>query len=86
MLRLDELRSAVKADYYLHEELKHHDVHKVNVLADIIIKPSGRKDLRKLLLLLEQQGYPHVVINSKGRAVFPDGRFHGAVVVTDLRF
>jgi hypothetical protein len=34
--------------------------------------------------MLENSGYPHVVINSKGRVVFPDKRFHGAVIVTDF--
>lgn len=83
MLRLDELRSAIKGEFFLQEELKKHDVKKVDVLADIIIRPAGKKDLVKLLLLLEQSGYPHLVINSKGRVVFPDKRFHGAVIVTD---
>ena len=84
MLRLDELRAEIKGEFFLHEELKNHDVKKVEVLADIIIKPSGKKDLVKLLRLLENSGYPHIVINSKGRVVFPDKRFHGAVIVTDL--
>jgi len=85
MLQLDELRENVKAEFYVHEELKQHDVHKVNARADIIIKPSGRKDLQKLLSRLEKNGFPHIVINSKGRVVFPDGRFRGAVIVTDIK-
>jgi len=84
MLRLDELKSAIKGEFFLQEELKEHDVKKVDVLADIIIRPAGKKDFAKLLLLLEQSGYPHLVINSKGRVVFPDKRIHGAVIVTDL--
>ncbi|MEI7825810.1 MAG: hypothetical protein WCI01_10955 [Chlorobiaceae bacterium] len=84
MLRLDELRAEIKGEFFLQEELKNHDVKKVEVLADIIIKPAGKKDLVKLLRLLENSGYPHIVINSKGRVVFPDKRFHGAVIVTDL--
>jgi UDP-N-acetylenolpyruvoylglucosamine reductase len=84
MLRLDELRAEIKGEFFLQEELKNHDVKKVEALADIIIKPAGKKDLAKLLQLLENSGYPHIVINSKGRVVFPDRRFHGAVIVTDL--
>lgn len=84
MLRLDELRADINAEFYVHEELKQHDIHKVNALADLIIKPSGRKDLVKLLNLLAKNGFPHLVINSKGRVVFPDGRFRGAVIVTDI--
>ncbi len=84
MLRLDELRAEINGEFFLQEELKNHDVKKVEVLADIIIKPAGKKDLVKLLRLLENSGYPHIVINSKGRVVFPDKRFHGAVIVTDL--
>jgi UDP-N-acetylenolpyruvoylglucosamine reductase len=84
MLRLDELRAEIKGEFFLQEELKNHDVKKVEALADIIIKPAGKKDLVKLLRLLENSGYPHIVINSKGRVVFPDRRFHGAVIVTDL--
>jgi hypothetical protein len=84
MLRLDELRSAIKGEFFVQEELKKHDVKKVDVMADIIIRPAGKKDLIKLLLLLEESGYPHIAINSKGRVVFPNRRFHGAVIVTDL--
>ncbi len=85
MLRLDELRAEVKGEFFLQEELKNHDVKKVEALADIIIKPAAKKDLLKLLHLLEKSGHPHIVINSKGRVIFPDKRFHGAVVVTDLK-
>ncbi len=84
MLRLDELRAEIKGEFFLQEELKNHDVKKVDALADIIIKPSGKKDLVKLLRLLENSGYPHIIINSKGRVVFPDRRFHGAVIITNL--
>jgi hypothetical protein len=86
MLRLDELKAEIRGDIFLREDLKKHDVKKVDALADIIIKPDGKKELQKLLLLLEKSGYPHLVINSKGRVVFPDRRFHGAVIVTDLKF
>jgi UDP-N-acetylenolpyruvoylglucosamine reductase len=85
MLRLDELKSEVNGEFFLHEELRVHDVKKVDALADIIIKPAGKKDLVRLLLLLQKSGYPHLVINSKGRVLFPDKRFHGAVIVTDLK-
>lgn len=84
MLRLDELRAEIKGEFFLQDELKNHDVKKVEALADIIIKPAGKKDLVKLLRMLENSGYPHVVINSKGRVVFPHKRFHGAVIVTDF--
>ena len=83
MLRLDELRAEIKGEFFLQEELKNHDVKKVEVLADIVIKPAGKKDMAKLLRMLENSVYPHVVINSKGRIVFPDKRFHGAVIVID---
>lgn len=43
MLRLDELRAEVKGEFFLHEEVKNHDVKKVDVLADIIIKPAGKR-------------------------------------------
>jgi len=85
MLRLDELRAEIKGEFFLQEELTKHDVNKVDAQADIIIKPAGKKDLVKLLRMLEKSGFPHLVINSKGRVVFPDRRFHGAVVVTDLK-
>ncbi|NTV92210.1 MAG: hypothetical protein HGA72_02710 [Chlorobiaceae bacterium] len=86
MLRLDELRAGVKGEFFLKEELHDHNVRKVDALADVIIKPAGKKELGKLLNLLQKAGYPHVVINSKGRVQFPDQRFHGAVIVTDLKF
>jgi len=84
MLRLDEIRAEIKGEFFLQDELKNHDVKKVEALADIIIKPASKKDLVKLLRLLENSRYPHICINSKGRVVFPDKRFHGAVIVTDL--
>jgi UDP-N-acetylenolpyruvoylglucosamine reductase len=85
MLRLDELKAEIKGEFFLQEELKDHDVKKVEAQADIIIKPAGKKDLVKALRMLEKSGFPHLVINSKGRVVFPDRRFHGAVIVTDMK-
>ena len=85
MLRLDELKAEIKGEFFLQAELKLHDVKKVEAQADIIIKPAAKKDLVKLLSLLEKSGFPHLVINSKGSVVFPDRRFHGAVIVTDLK-
>ena len=85
MLRLDELKAEIKGEFFLQEELKKHDVKKVEAQADIIIKPAGKKDLVKVLRMLEKSGFTHLVINSKGRVVFPDRRFHGAVIVTDLK-
>ncbi len=85
MLRLDELKAEINGEFFLQEELKHHDVKKVEAQADIIIKPAGKKDLVKALRMLEKSGFPHLVINSKGRVVFPDKRFHDAVIVTDLK-
>ncbi|MEI6692932.1 MAG: hypothetical protein WCL43_09470 [Chlorobium sp.] len=85
MLRLDELKAEINGEFFVQEDLKKHDVKKVEALADIIIKPSGKKDYVKLLRMLQESGFPHLVINSKGRVVFPDKRFHGAVIVTDLK-
>jgi UDP-N-acetylenolpyruvoylglucosamine reductase len=85
MLRLDELKAEIKGEFFLQAELNQHDVKKVEAQADIIIKPAGKKDLVKALKMLEKSGFPHLVINSKGRVVFPDRRFHGAVIVTDLK-
>ncbi|HCD36909.1 hypothetical protein EKD00_01230 [Chlorobium phaeovibrioides] len=85
MLKIEELRAEVKGEFFLKEELARHNVKKVDALADIIIKPTGKKDLARLLALLDSSGYPHVVINEKGRVLFPDHRFHGAVVITDIK-
>ena len=74
MLRLDELKAEIKGEFYLQEELNQHNV-----------KPAGKKDLLKALRMLEKSGFPHLVINSKGRVVFPDRRFHGVVIITDLK-
>ncbi len=85
MLKLDELNKIMKGEFFLQEELKKHGVRKLDALADIIIKPAGKKDLATLLHFLEESGYPHLFINSKGRVVFPDKRFHGAIVVSDYK-
>lgn len=45
MLRLDELKKEITAEFYLHDELINHDVKKVDALADMIIKPSKKKRL-----------------------------------------
>ncbi|MEI8033695.1 MAG: hypothetical protein WCH05_10150 [Chlorobiaceae bacterium] len=85
MLKLDELKKTMKGEFFLQEELKMHGVRKVDALADIIIKPAGKKDLAALLDFLGQSGYPHLFINSKGRVAFPDRRFHGAIVISDYK-
>ena len=85
MLRLDELKAEIKGEFYLQEDLNQHNVKKVEAQADLIIKPAGKKDLLKALRMLEKSGFPHLVINSKGRVVFPDRRFHGVVIITDLK-
>ncbi|MEI6756890.1 MAG: hypothetical protein FDX18_05415 [Chlorobium sp.] len=85
MLRLDELKGEIKGEFFVQEELKKHDVKKVEAMADIIIKPAGKKEFVKLLHLLQQSGFPHIIINSKGHVAFPGNRFQGAVIVTDLR-
>ncbi|MDP8305477.1 MAG: hypothetical protein RAO75_03005 [Candidatus Chlorobium antarcticum] len=85
MLKIDELKAEVKGEFFFQEELSKHNVKKVEALADIIIKPTGKKDLARLLALLDSSGYPHIVINEKGRVLFPDRRFHGAVVITNIK-
>jgi hypothetical protein len=85
MIQLDELKASIKGEFFLQEELGEHDVKKVEGVADIIIKPSGKKDLIRLLQLLRKARFPHIMINSKGRVVFPENRYHGAVIVTDIK-
>ncbi len=83
MLKLEELRKTVKCEVFVQEEMAKHDIRKVEGVADILIKPSGKKELKKVLHLLRDSRYPHVVINRKGRVLFPDNRYHGAVIVMD---
>ncbi len=83
MLKLDELREAIKGDIYVHEDMAKHDIKKVAGVADILVMPSGKKDLMKTLHLLRKSRFPYVVINKKGRVLFPDNRYHGAVIVAD---
>jgi len=85
MLRLDELRAEIKGEFFLRENLKDHHVKKVEAVADVIIKPTGKKDFAQLLRQLQKSGEHHIVINSKGQVIFPDRRFHGTVVVTDFK-
>jgi UDP-N-acetylenolpyruvoylglucosamine reductase len=83
MLHLEELRAEIKGEFFLREELKKHGVKKVDAVADVIIKPAGKKELVKLMHLLHKSGYPHLVINSKGRIVIPEKHFHGVVVISE---
>ncbi len=83
MLKLDELRKAAKCEIFVEEEIAKHDVKKVAGVADILIELSGKKDLKKILHMLRDSRYPHVVINRKGRVILPENRYHGAVIVMD---
>ncbi len=83
MLKLEELRNEIKGEIFVREEMANHDIKKVSGIADILIKPSGKKDLAKILQMLGKSRFPYVVINKKGRVVFPDDRYHGVVIVTD---
>ncbi len=83
MLKLDELRETIKGDIYVHEDMAKHDIKKVTGVADVLVMPSGKKDLMKTLHLLRKSRFPHVVINKKGRVLFPDNRYHGVVIVVD---
>lgn len=83
MLKLEELRDAIKGEIFVQEDMAKHDIKKVTGIADILVKPAGKKDLAKVLQLLRKSRFPYVVINKKGRAVFPDEHYHGVVVVTE---
>ncbi len=83
MLKLEELRSVIKGEIFVQEDMAKHDIKKITGVADILIKPSGKKDLTKTLHVLKKSRFPYVVINRKGRVIFPDDRYHGVVVVTD---
>ena len=83
MLKLDELRDVVKGEVFVHEDMAKHDIKKVEGVADILVKPAGKKDLAKVLQLLRKSRFPYVVINRKGKVVFPDERYHGVVIVTE---
>lgn len=83
MLKLEELRSVIKGEIFVQEDMAKHDIKKVTGVADILIKPSGKKDLTKTLHVLKKSRFPYVVINRKGRVIFPEDRYHGVVVVTD---
>jgi len=83
MLKLEELRKTAKCEIFVEEEIAKHDVKKVEGVADILIELSGKKELKKILHMLRDSRYPHVVINRKGRVIFPENRYHGAVIVMD---
>ncbi|ACF45984.1 MAG: hypothetical protein OQK66_07060 [Prosthecochloris sp.] len=83
MLSFEELRGAMKGEIFIHQNLAEHDVKKVDAVADVVIRPSGKKELKTVLKILHQSRFPHVVIDRKGRVVFPDKRYHGAVIVLE---
>ena len=82
MLKLEELRDSIKGDVFVQEDMAKHDIKKVSGIADILVKPSGKKDLAKVLQLLRKSRFPYVVIK-KGRVIFPEDRYHGVVIVTE---
>ncbi len=83
MLKLDELRDTIKGEIFVQEDMAKHDIKKIAGVADILVKPAGKKDLSKVLHMLRKSRFPYVVINKKGRVVFPDDRYHGVVILTD---
>ncbi|MCG8377247.1 MAG: hypothetical protein MI702_12280 [Chlorobiales bacterium] len=83
MLKLEELRKEIKGEIFVQEDMAKHDIKKVTGVADILVKPSGKKDLAKVLQLLRKSRFPYVVINRKGRVLFPEDRYHGVVIVMD---
>ena len=83
MLKLEELRDAIKGEIFVQEDMAKHDIKKVTGVADILVKPSGKKDLAKVLQLLRKSRFPYVVINRKGKVLFPEDRYHGVVIVMD---
>lgn len=83
MLKLEELRKEIKGEIFVQEDMAKHDIKKVTGVADILVKPSGKKDLAKVLQLLRKSHFPYVVINRKGRVLFPEDRYHGVVIVMD---
>jgi len=83
MLRLEELRDAIKGDVFVQEDMARHDIRKVTGVADILVKPTGKKDLEKVLKLLRKSQFPFVVINKKGKVIFPDDHYRGVVILTD---
>lgn len=83
MLKLEELRKEIKGEIFVQEDMAKHDIKKVTGVADILVKPSGKKDLTKVLQLLRKSRFPYVVINRKGRVLFPEDRYHGVVIVMD---
>ncbi len=83
MLSFEALQSAVNGEIFIHQNLSDHDVRKVDAVADVVIKPSGKKELKTVLRILHQSHFPHIVIDRKGRVMFPDKRYHGAVIVVD---
>ena len=83
MLKLEELRNSIKGEIFVQEDMAKHDIKKVTGIADILVKPAGKKDLVKVLQLLRKSRFPYVVVNKKGRVVFPEDRYHGVVIVTD---
>jgi len=83
MLRLEELRDAIKGEIFVHEDMAKHDIRKISGVADILVKPTGKKELEKILKLLRKSQFPYVIINKKGRVVFPDDHYRGVVILTD---
>ena len=57
MLRLYELKAVVKGEFFIREELRMHEVKKVEVMADIIIKPTGKKSLQSFFFCLSSQAF-----------------------------
>ncbi len=83
MLRLEELRDAIKGEIFVQEDMAKHDIRKVTGVADILVKPTGKKDLEKVLKLLRKSQFPYVVINKKGKVIFPDDHYPGVVILED---
>jgi|GEM_PF-313622 len=71
MLKIEELRAEVKGEFFLKEELARHNVKKVDALADIIIKPTGKRILPVCSHFLTAPGTRMLSSTKKGGCCFP---------------
>jgi len=75
MLKIDELKAEVKGEFFFQEELSKHNVKKVEALADIIIKPTGKRTLLACLPFSTVQG-TRISLSTKKEGCFsPTGGF-----------
>lgn len=71
------------AQLALHEPMKKHTTYRIGGEADYYIKPNTTLDLMEVLVLLQKEKIPYLVLGKGSNVLISDAPYHGAVLSLD---